>query len=199
MEPDIAKNPVEKGKSGSFLSGVLEWAKVIVLALLISMPIRIFIAEPFIVSGASMDPTFATGQFLIVDRLTYRLDKPSRGDVVVFQYPNDPSTYFIKRIVGLPGETIKIADGIISVTDLSVSEEATILEEPYIDSSHRSHEDLLAILGPNEYFVMGDNRKESSDSRTWGPLDEQRIVGRPIMRLFPVSKLSIFPGEFRSE
>jgi len=90
-------------KRSGFWNGVREWAKVIVIALLIALPIRFFIVEPFVVNGASMDPTFSSGQFLLVDRLTYRFEPPQRGDVIVFEYPNDPSVYYIKRIVGLPG------------------------------------------------------------------------------------------------
>jgi len=89
MEPNTPNN---KDNKASFLNGLFEWIKVIVIALIISIPIRIFIAEPFIVDGASMDPNFATGQFLIVDRLTYRFENPKRGDVIVFRYPNNPST-----------------------------------------------------------------------------------------------------------
>ena len=95
---------------------VREWVQVIVVALAIALPVRYFIAEPFIVSGASMDPTFATGQFLIIDRLSYHFEQPQRNEVIVFRYPNDPRTYYIKRIIGLPGETVTITDGQVTIT-----------------------------------------------------------------------------------
>src|SRR4051812_16201100 len=113
MEPesttqrDIRESPPSPKKQTTWQS-VKEWARVIIIALIISLPIRFFIAEPFVVNGASMDPTFSTGQFLIVDRLTYRFETPARYDVIVFQYPNNPSIYYIKRIIGLPGETVSI-------------------------------------------------------------------------------------------
>ncbi|MFA6553927.1 MAG: signal peptidase I [Candidatus Paceibacterota bacterium] len=184
----------------TFWDDVREWIQVIVIALLISLPIRFFIAEPFIVNGASMDPTFATGQFLIVDRLTYRLEAPSRGDVIVFEYPNNPSTYYIKRIIGLPGETLDIKDGTITISNPSststIPNNQTVLKEPYVKSIHRSYDTFHTNLGPTEYFVMGDNRAESSDSRLWGPLDKHYIVGRPIVRLLPITTMSILPGEY---
>lgn len=197
MEPNTANN---KDNKASFLTSLFEWIKVIVIALIISIPIRVFIAEPFIVDGASMDPSFATGQFLIVDRLTYRFENPKRGDVIVFRYPNNPSTYYIKRIIGLPEEIVNINGGVISIskqTKNGILASSTItIKEPYIKDSHRSYEDFNAVLKPDEYFVMGDNRSESSDSRIWGPLEKKLIIGRPALRLLPVTKLSVYPGEY---
>jgi signal peptidase I len=197
MEPNTANN---KDNKASFLTSLFEWIKVIVIALIISIPIRVFIAEPFIVDGASMDPSFATGQFLIVDRLTYRFENPKRGDVIVFRYPNNPSTYYIKRIIGLPEEVVNINGGVISIikqTKNGILASSTItIKEPYIKDSHRSYEDFNAVLKPDEYFVMGDNRSESSDSRIWGPLEKRLIIGRPALRLLPITKLSVYPGEY---
>jgi signal peptidase I len=196
MEPINSTNTAQNKPKMSFWDHVSEWVKVIAIALVISLPIRFFIAEPFIVNGASMDPTFATGQFLIVDRLTYRLEEPARGDVIVFQYPNNPKTYYIKRIIGLPGETLTFRDGVVSITKSSTgSSTEIILDEPYIQDIHRSYENVKTTLGATEYFVMGDNRRESSDSRVWGPLDKHFIVGRPIIRLFPITSLSFLPGD----
>jgi signal peptidase I len=175
------------GSSG-FWKSLREWVQVIIIALIISLPIRFFIAEPFVVQGASMDPTFSTGQFLIVDRLTYRLENPERGDVIVFEYPNNPNIYYIKRIIGLPGEHITIKGGKVSVN-------GTQLDEPYIDPAHASQDSEDKTLGDTEYFVMGDNRAQSSDSRIWGPLDKHFIVGRPFIRLTPFTAISVFPGQ----
>ncbi len=175
---------------------IVEWVKVIAIALLISLPIRFFIAEPFVVNGASMDPTFSTGQFLIVDRLTYRFEEPRRGDVIIFEYPVNPKVYYIKRIIGLPGETIEIKDGRVFVKSAASSTVPVELDEPYVEPIHYSRENLKTILGPTEYFVMGDNRAESADSRLWGSLERDRIIGRPIVRLMPLNVLSILPGEY---
>lgn len=181
-------------RPGSTWKNIREWMQVIVVALVISLPIRFFVAEPFVVNGASMDPTFSTGQFLIVDRLTYRFEKPSRGDVIIFQYPNDPATYYIKRIIGLPGEIVSIKDGRVFVAS-STGATPVELTEAYIAPAHASHDTLTTSLDSTQYFVMGDNRAQSSDSRVWGPLDSHFIVGRPIVRLLPLTSLSILPGE----
>ena len=197
MEPNSANNQQNRA---SFLTNIIEWVKVIIIALIIALPIRMFIAEPFIVDGASMDPSFATNQFLIVDRLSYRFENPNRGDVIVFRYPNNPDTYYIKRIIGLPEEVVNIKNGVVSIskqTENGISASSTItLKEPYVKDNHRSYEDFNAVLSSGQYFVMGDNRTESSDSRVWGPLERKLIVGRPIFRLFPLTKLSFYPGEY---
>ena len=185
-------------KSNLFWRSVREWIQTIAIAIIIALPIRFFVAEPFIVNGASMDPTFATGQFLVVDRLTYRFDTPNRGDVIVFEYPNNPKLYYIKRIVGLPGETVRIRDGVISIIN-EEHPDGFALDESYVDPSHRSHDSSSRTLGEEEYFVMGDNRSQSSDSREWGPLDKERIVGRPIVRLLPLTEISVFPGKAEQE
>jgi len=185
-----------------FWKTIFEWVKVIALALIISLPIRFFVAEPFVVNGASMDPTFSTNQFLIVDRLTYRLENPSRGDVIVFEYPNDPSTYYIKRIIGLPGETIDIKDGAVTISSSTDALGHILppftLNEPYIEAIHASHDTYHVDLGPTQFFVMGDNRAQSSDSRAWGPLDRHFMIGRPVVRLLPLSTLSILPGQYHA-
>lgn len=188
-------SPAESKKTG--WRAVREWLQVILIALVISLPIRFFIAEPFIVNGASMDPTFSTGQFLIVDRLSYRFEAPKRDDVIIFQYPGNPSIYYIKRIIGLPGETIHITDGMVSIAAAAAQKSVT-LREPYVDPVHASHDSETVSLGPTQYFVMGDNRRESSDSRSWGPLDAHFIIGRPIVRLFPLSAIGVFPGSYTS-
>jgi signal peptidase I len=202
-KPVPQQNPQPQKASGGFWKGVWEWVKVIALALLIALPIRFFIAEPFVVSGASMDPTFSTGQFLIVDRLTYDFRKPQRGDVIVFKYPyanpivsGRDSVYYIKRIVGLPGETVYVKNGVISVGSTPTSTPVA-LKETYIEANHRSHDTYSGkTLGPTEYFVLGDNRAESSDSRMWGPLDSRFIIGRPVVRLTPLSAIGLFPGYY---
>jgi signal peptidase I len=195
MEPKLPQNPATKA---SFWSSLAEWIKVIAIALLISLPIRFFIAEPFIVNGASMDPTFATGQFLIVDRLSYRFNEPKRGDVIVFRYPNNPSTYYIKRIIGLPGEKLRADNGKISIENKDNASSSPLVEA-YIGDSHRSYDNFVTSLDDDQYFVMGDNRRESSDSRAWGPLQKDLIIGRPALRLYPITKLSIYPGEYNTQ
>lgn len=171
-----------------------EIIKFTILALIIVIPIRKFIAQPFIVSGASMDPTFKTGNYLIIDQLSYRFYNPERGDVVVFRYPNNPKVFYIKRIIGLPGETVSIENGKVTIINKE-NPKGILLDDSYVLENHRSMETRKVTLEANSYFVMGDNRAESSDSRIWGPLDLKYIMGRPILRLLPFNKISVFPGK----
>ena len=177
----------QKYSPGSFFWEIIKFA---IIAFIVVVPIRIFIASPFIVSGNSMDPSFATGDYLVVDEISYRLEEPARGDVVVFKYPKDPSKFFIKRVIGLPGETVEIRDGTIFITN-KTSPGGFNLEEPYI--KFPKADSMLVVLSDTEYFVMGDNREASSDSRIWGPLNERFITGRVLLRLFPLPGLALFP------
>ena len=167
-----------------------ELIKLVLLSLLIVVPFRLYIAQPFIVDGASMDPTFETGDYLIVDELTYRFKAPERGSVLIFKYPRDPRKSFVKRVIGLPGETISISEGQVTIINIEHPEGLT-LNEPYVKLIKEDSVDY--ILGQGEYFVMGDNRLSSADSRVWGPVPEANIVGRPIIRFFPPA---LFPGEY---
>jgi len=188
---DLAENtstPEEKKQKHP----IVEIIQFALIALIIVIPIRMFIAQPFIVNGASMENTFHTGEYIIVDQLSYRFDEPSAGDVVVFRYPKNPSVFFIKRIIGTPGDTIHIDGNVITI----VNEEypnGYILTEDYI--KHMSPNTFLSEkLGDREYFVMGDNRDHSSDSRAWGILQRENIVGQAFLRLFPFNKIDFKPG-----
>ena len=190
-------SPREKkaGKS-SGAHVVREWVLTLAAALVVAWIIRSTVVEPFVVVGASMDPTFSTGQFLLVDRLTYDFRAPARDEVIVFKYPNNPSQDYIKRVIGLPGETVIIRDGAVSI-EATASSTPVALDEPYIEPSHASHDDLSVTLDSSHYFVMGDNRAESSDSRVWGPLPASDIIGRPLLRLIPLDQLAFMPGAYQ--
>ncbi len=174
--------------------------KFVLLVALIVVPIRTFIAQPFVVSGASMDNTFNHGDYLIVDQISYRFNQPDRGEVVVFRYPADPAQFFIKRIVGLPGETVELTTNSIIVYNEDHPDGFT-LNEPYIYNQDNIHYQATKTkLEANEYFVMGDNRQHSSDSRSWGPLSKDEIIGRPVVRLFPFDlPPAIMPGSFKNQ
>ncbi len=179
---------------------IRDTVKFVLIILLIVIPVRVYVAQPFIVNGASMDPTFEHGEYLIVDQISYRFNEPDRGDVVVFKYPNDQRQYFIKRIIGLPGETIKITNSSIVIYN-DENPEGKELDEPYLKnrSVRYSVNGLETTLGSSEYFVLGDNRMESSDSRSWGSLKRNLIIGRPLMRLLPPSSISFFPGIHKND
>lgn len=179
-----------------FGGAVREILIFIVLAVVIVVPIRFFIAQPFIVEGESMHPTFESGDYLVVDELTYRLSDPKRGDVVIFRYPGDLSVFYIKRIIGLPGETVHIDKGKTSISKTDGS--TVILNESYVVAEDATYS-LDTTLGADQYFVMGDNRPRSSDSRVWGPLPKQDMIGRAFIRLLPAKNLEMLPGAIHSE
>lgn len=170
-----------------------ELLKLVIFALVIVIPFRLFIAQPFIVDGASMDPTFQDGEYLIVDELSYRFRGPERGEVLIFKYPKDPDKYFIKRIIGLPGERISIESGEVIIFN-GEHPDGFALVEPYVVLEKNENGDFS--LKDGEYFVMGDNRRESADSRLWGAVPEENIVGRPIVRFIPPA---LFPGAMAFE
>ncbi len=165
----------------SFWSSAWEILEIILISVVAVFLIRNFLAQPFLVSGASMEPTFDNRDYLIIDEVTYRFREPERGEVVVFRYPNDPSVYFIKRIVGLPGERVVIKNG--RVTVYSGGEEILIGGETngFVDTR----------LGGDQYFVLGDNRYNSFDSRNWGPVKRTDIIGIARIKVFPINEFQI--------
>ncbi len=173
MDLNQNQNPVpEQGGSGFKTVGLFFWdlLKIFIVALVIIVPFRMFVAEPFVVSGSSMVPTFHNGDYLVVDRLSYRFSPPKRGDVIVLKFPKDTSQFFIKRIIGLPGDTVKFSQGHVVIVN-SQYPEGLVLNEPYLSSPTETLGQSMATpLGSNEYFVLGDNRTASSDSRVWGIL-----------------------------
>lgn len=187
-EANIAPAATEK-KEPHPLAEIIQFA---LIALIIVVPVRWFIAQPFIVSGASMESTFHSGEYLIVDQISYRFEEPEAGDVVIFRYPRNPSTFFIKRIIGVPGDTVSIDGNVVTITN-EKHPNGYVLTESYVDAM-TPNTFLTEELGEREYFVMGDNRDKSSDSRAWGVLQRENIIGRAFLRLFPFTQLDIFPG-----
>lgn len=170
-----------------FLASAWETAEVVIIALVTVFVIRSYVAQPFLVSGASMEQTFQNGNYLLIDEVTYRFREPQRGEVIVFRYPGDPHEYFIKRIIGLPGETLTIAENQITITPPAA--EPFTINEPYLAQSTKTFGEKTITLAADEYFVMGDNRANSFDSRNWGPLKKSAIVGVARLRLFPFNEV----------
>jgi len=167
-----------------------EIAKVVIISLVIIVPIRYFLFQPFFVRGASMEPDFLNGDYLIIDEISYRLDDPERGNVVVFRSPQDTSQFFIKRIIGLPGETIELSGNQVIIRNAERPSGFILDESEYLSDSQHTSGNLRIKMDDNEYFVMGDNRLQSSDSRRWGPVNESYIIGKAIFRAFPFSRFS---------
>lgn len=163
---------------------IWEITKIVIIALVIVIPIRYYIFQPFLVKGQSMEPNFESGDYLIIDEISYRFRDPQRGEIVVFRYPRNPSQRYIKRIIGLPGERLEIKDGKVFIDNKILDERSYFLQ------SVETPGNVLIILNENEYFVLGDNRLASYDSRRWGPLTRKDIIGRVFIRLWPISTLA---------
>lgn len=194
MENNNSINEVSKSNEGK--QSFWELFKFALIAIAIVVPIRIFIAQPFVVSGSSMFPTFHNGEYLIVDEISYILGEPARGDVVIFRYPNDKKKFFIKRIIGLPGETIDVNGNEVTIYN-EENKGGIKLSQPYLKTTSgiKTH----TVLTEDEYFVMGDNRGASSDSRIWGPVHKNLLIGKAFVRLFPVNNIKFMPGDYNYE
>ncbi|MEI7742059.1 MAG: signal peptidase I [bacterium] len=168
----------------------VELAEVIVISLAIILPIRYFLIQPFYVKGASMEPNFQDHEYLIIDELSYRFRAPVRGEVIVFRYPIDPTQYFIKRVIGLPGETIKVENGRIWVVNAE-NPNGFELSESYLQGVETPRPGNWTLT-VDQYFIMGDNRPNSLDSRFFGPIDKNAIVGRVWVRGWPIPRATIF-------
>jgi len=154
------------------------WAMRLILVTLLGLSIFVASVQGFWVSGDCMRPDLVTGDRLLADKLTYRLHSPQRGDVVIFYYPRDPQQIYVKRVIGLPGETVQIADGDVYI-------DGRRIREPY--RVYQAHGSMSPRVVPaNDYFVMGDNRDVSDDSRYWGCLPKQEIIGKAVGRYWPL-------------
>jgi len=169
---------------------IWEVVKVVVISLAIIVPVRYFLIKPFYVNGASMEPNFHDHEYLIIDEITYRFNEPQRGDIVVFRYPLDPSQYFIKRIVGLPNEKFKIIDGNVIIFN-DQWPQGEILGESYLEAGVETSGEIEIELGDDEYYILGDNRIASLDSRVFGPIKRQAIVGRTWLRGWPLNRIGV--------
>ncbi|OGZ75285.1 MAG: signal peptidase I [Candidatus Staskawiczbacteria bacterium RIFCSPLOWO2_12_FULL_37_15] len=172
-----------------YIPFVWEVLKIFIIASVIVLPIRYFLFQPFIVKGDSMAPNFLSGDYLIVDELSYRFSDPQRGEVIVFKYPKDTTQRFIKRVIGLPGETVNIKNGSITI---SKDGKSFILDEKYLPFDLKTYGEVNTVLGSDEFFVLGDNREFSYDSRRWGNVPREDIIGKALLRILPLAALSEF-------
>ncbi|MFH1111497.1 MAG: signal peptidase I [Patescibacteria group bacterium] len=169
---------------------IWELIKVVIISLAIILPIRYFLVQPFYVKGASMEPNFYDRDYLIVDEISYRLRSPERGEVVIFRYPRDRSQYFIKRIIGLPGEDIIIKNGQVIINGSDGKKKELI--EPYVTLSVATSGNIDVSLGSTEYFLLGDNRDASLDSRSFGAVKSSDFIGRAWIRGWPFNRWDYF-------
>jgi signal peptidase I len=177
----------------NFLLFTFELIKIVVISLVIIIPIRYFLIQPFYVKGASMEPNFYDKEYLIIDEITYRFNEPKRGDIIVFRYPRDPQEFFIKRVVGLPGEEIQIKDGNILIFNKE-NPNGLVVKEDYLSDGVKTYglSDEKITLSANEYYVFGDNRNASKDSRSFGPVNKSFITVRVLFRGWPFDRVKVF-------
>lgn len=194
------KKESKKDETPSFAKStgqfILELLKIVIISLAIIVPIRVFLIQPFYVKGASMEPTFFDNEYLIIDEITYRFSAPQRGDIVVIRYPLDPSQFFIKRIVGLPGEIIDIKNGSVYIDGPKLTEPIEI-EEKYLGQGIITSGEKQIHLAEDEYYLLGDNRTASLDSRSFGAVKKKYIVGKAWLRVWPFDEFHHFsPPEY---
>ncbi|MCX6720775.1 MAG: signal peptidase I [Candidatus Staskawiczbacteria bacterium] len=186
-----SKDAEAKPQANKFLSFVWELVKIAVIAFVIVAPIRYFLFQPFIVSGESMMPNLQNGNYLIIDEISYRFSEPQRGDVIVFNagfIEGYSGQRFIKRIIGVPGETVNVSNGQVQITK---DGKTTVLDEKYLPGDMKTYQDKEITLSANQYFVMGDNRQYSYDSRYWGVVPKNQVVGKASLRLLPINEIKI--------
>ncbi len=189
------KKPTILAKAMEFVGELLH---VVVISLAIIIPVRYFLIQPFYVKGASMEPNFYDHEYLIIDEISYRFNEPKRGDIVVFRYPNDPRQYFIKRVIGLPGERVKVSGGQVTVYN-DEHPEGTVLDENAYLGTIYTHGDKEERLDTGEYFLLGDNRAASLDSRIFGAVPRSFIVGKVWFRGWPPEKVKLFTAQSELE
>jgi signal peptidase I len=190
-KPEVQDQEQERPWPARALEFVGELLHVVIISLAIIIPIRYFLIQPFYVKGASMEPSFYDHEYLIIDEISYRFNEPRRGDIVVFRYPSDPRQYFIKRIIGLPGEIVKVSGGKVALSSEADAEGSVLDETAYLGTTFTSGEKETK-LGAGEYFLMGDNRGASLDSRVFGGVPRSFIVGRVWFRGWPPEKIKVF-------
>lgn len=191
----------EISKKNTLREEIIDFFKFLIILLLIYFLIKNYLAQPFLVKGQSMENNFHDGDYVVVDVLSYKFRDPQRFEVVIFdtefieEYPHKQG-YYIKRIIGLPGDRVTVKDNKVTIFN-SENENGLVLEEKYLDefTVTKSPEPIDIKLEDNQYFVMGDNRDNSSDSRYWGYLPEDNILGKPFVRLYPFQDLTLYTKE----
>ncbi|MFC1622537.1 signal peptidase I [Patescibacteria group bacterium] len=191
-QPNFELETQQDEIKNSIKSFIWETVKIIIVSLIIIVPIRYYVIQPFYVQGASMEPNFFDKEYLIIDELSYRLNEPQRGDVVVFKYPKSPKDFFIKRIIALPNEKITISNNQIKIYNTDYPNGFILDETEYLPPDTKTPNEIEATLSTNEYFVIGDNRVSSLDSRSFGSITLNDMIGKTWLRGWPISRFTIF-------
>lgn len=186
----------EDNPAKDFMYFIFDLLKTGLIVFIIAFSLRYFAIQPFIVDGESMMPNFVNNEYILAEKVSYITGEPKRGDVIVFRYPGNPNVSYIKRVIGLPGETVTIANNSVKIINKDNPTGAT-LDEKYLPKTtltlamDTQNGTLQKTLGSDEYFVMGDNRQHSSDSREWGVLPKANIIGRTWLTILPFDKFGV--------
>ncbi|MFH1509376.1 MAG: signal peptidase I [bacterium] len=186
--PDNIKKPIgdDDSEHSSFFTFAFEFLKIIVISLVIIIPLRFYLVQPFFVNGSSMEPSFSSGQYLIINEISYRFSDPVRGEVIVFHPPDGQKSFYIKRIIGLPDDRIEVEAGEVFINGEQLE------EDMYLSSDEDTPGNIDETIPEGHYFVMGDNRDGSSDSRSWGTITRDAIIGKAWIRVLPFDKAGVF-------
>ncbi|HOY55991.1 MAG TPA: signal peptidase I [bacterium] len=176
----------------SFFLFLFDTLKIVIISLAIVLPLRAYVVQPFYVKGASMEPNFHDHEYLLIDEISYRFNEPQRGDIVVFRFQDAEKSFFIKRIIGLPGEKIVLDSGAVMIYNQTHPNGFKLDESLYLPSDTITSGQLELTLEVDKYFVMGDNRVSSLDSRRFGAITRASIVGRTWLRGWPIDKFKVF-------
>jgi signal peptidase I len=190
--PDFEPETSTQKKFGAFKEFLWETIKVVIISLIIIIPVRYYVIQPFYVNGASMEPNFYDNEYLIINEISYHLHVPERGDIIVFKYPKKPTDFFIKRVIGLPGEKVSIKNNKIVIYNLAHAGGFVLDESSYLPETTETNGDIEVTLGQDEYYVLGDNRTSSLDSRAFGPINKSYIIGKTWLRGWPINKFKVF-------
>ena len=171
----------------------LDIFQVVIFAGAIFLILYLLVMQPHKIDGASMEPNFHHGEYLLTDKVTYRFNEPSRGDVVIFRAPGDIEEDYIKRIIGLPGEKIEIKDGNVYINNKKLNE--SYMPSDFYTLPGSFFADKEEVFVPqNKLFVLGDNRSQSADSRSFGFVDKQTIIGRAWLLYWPINEIGVIRG-----
>ncbi len=178
---------------GSIGSFIYSFTETVLISLVLAIVLYLFIMTPHEVVGNSMHPTYKNGEFLMANKISYKFSEPQRGDVVIFKYSDTQD--FIKRIIGIPGDKVMIKDGKIYINDELLDESNYLADTVISNGGSYIHEGQTITVNEDQYFVCGDNRTNSSDSREFGPVDESKIKGKAWIVFFPFNEFRLVQHE----